>query len=337
MQLNIPQLCGFDSVTHRLTALYCQADMPAQALADWFSSVDFEALPPEITCMAASAGALCGFDSVPGTVVPRLRGIIKYVHTLNSGMMAGICMIGKVLNQAGIDVLLLEDTALYAAFPDAPQRHLWQMRLGVRRRDFQNAVEHIAQAGFETEKYVYAAVAKQGITRQVSIMSYEDDAYLWQNTTVLQKGAVRFLCPALAATFIQANQSAFRALTKPSPRTAMVRWCMDMKLLTQQMTPEDWQQMLQIAAKEKACGQIRLLTELFCALSGDTTLRGHCAALQSEAQLRKLPGLLLRYRRLPETGHRLQRAFLRCRLRRPDSLVQSCRLLLKQLRGRRTP
>lgn len=331
MQLNIPNLCEFDPITQRLTELYCREELCGKSLEAWFSDIDFEALPSETSCMAAAAGTKCGFEFVPSTEIPRLRGIVKYVHTLNSGMMAGVCMIGNVLNRAGIDVLLLEDAALYASFPKAPQHHLWQMRIGVRRRDFEKAIELIRSNGFEVEKFVYAAIAKQGITRQVFIISYEDHSYLWNNTSQLEKGTVPFHCTSLGATFIQISQNEFRSLTKPNPRAATVRWCMDMKILIEHMTAEDWKQAVQIARNEHATGHIRLLLEMFCALSDNETAKNKLRLFDCSNSTKKISKLLLRYRNLPKTGHRLQRAFLRCNLRRPDSTLQSCKFFWRQV------
>lgn len=331
LQQNLSELCELDPITQRLTELYCRKELCCRRLETWFSKVDIEALPSETTCMAAVAGARCHFESVPSTEIPRLRGIIKYVHTLNSGMMAGVCMIGNALNRAGIDVLLLEDAALYVTFPDAPQHHLWQIRIGVRRRDFEKAVDLIRSAGFEVEKFVYAALANQGVTRQVFIISCDDDSHLWQNTVQVKKGTVAFLCPTLGATFIEISKNEFRALTKPNPRAVTVRWCMDMKSLVERMTAEDWQQAAKIAENEHANGHVRLLMEVFSALSDDETVKNKKELFHWSSNIEKISKLLLRHRNLPKTGHRLQKAFLRCRLRRPDSVIKSYNLFLQQI------
>lgn len=117
-QTQLIRLCGLDDTACSLAAIYCRGN----GLSPWFAEVDFEALRPEVSCMAAAAGSATGFSDVPETLIPRLKGIVKYVHTLNTGMAAGVCTLAAALNQAGITPLLLDDTALYLNWPTATQR-----------------------------------------------------------------------------------------------------------------------------------------------------------------------------------------------------------------------
>lgn len=332
LKLDIEKLCGLGQETQMLCGIYCHDPVSEMDLAEWFASVDFEALPPEVTCMASAAGSLCQFSGVPEEQIPRLRGIIKYVHTLNSGMMAGVCMIGAALNKAGIDVLLLDDTTLYMTCTNTPQRHLWQTRIGIRRSDFDRAVDIVRECGFEVEKYLYAAAARQGITRQVSIISCEDSSYLWNGAGKVQRGAVTFLCPHIAATFITVNQSAFRALTKPNPRVSMVRWVMDMKLLLAQFTEADWHRAAEIAHKEHACSHMCLLLAAYAAVTGITPAQAELFGTERDAF--RVLRLLQKFRGCTEKRQKLRRLFLLYRLRRPDCILCSVKLFLQHILNR---
>lgn len=318
-------LCGFDDATRQLTALYCSGT--SQELPNWFDSVEFEALPPELTCMAAVAGSSAQFSGVPQALVPRLRGIIKYVHTLNSGMMAGVCALAAALNGEDISVLLLEDTALYMRHTALPQRHLWQMCIGVRKSDYERTLDIARTCGFTVEIFENAAALRQGVTRQITVIPLDETSFLWQGAQELKKGNAVFLCPAPAAILIAISQRAFRSLTKKTSRVAMVRWCMDVKLLSELMTQADWQCASQIAACEHAENHMCLLFAAYHAITGiDPSAQ---APFGSERDVRRTLRLLQSLRRCPEPGHRLRRRFLLCRLRRPDSLAHSCALFLK--------
>lgn len=102
MPQDILSLCGLGEPARNLAEIYCKENISHQALHTWFTSVDFEKLLPQITCMASAAGKLTDFSGVPEDVIPRLRGIIRYVHTLNSGMLAGVWAVCAKMNEAGI-------------------------------------------------------------------------------------------------------------------------------------------------------------------------------------------------------------------------------------------
>ena len=319
------ELCGFDNATHQLTGLYCSG--PAQELKNWFDSVDFEKLPPEVTCMAAVAGSSAQFEGVPQPLIPRLRGIIKYVHTLNSGMMAGVCALAAALNRADLPVLLLEDTALYMHHAELPQRHLWQMCIGVRTRDYAQTLNIARECGFTVETFPNAASLRQGVTRQITVIPVDDASYLWHGAQELKKGNAVFLCPESAAILIEISQRAFRSLTKQTARVAMVRWCMDVKLLSELMTDADWLRAVQIAKGEHACSHMNLLFAAYRAITGADLPQ--TALFGNGRDVRRTLRLLHALRRCPETGHRIRRRYLLCRLRRPDSMVHSCAIFLK--------
>ena len=180
-------------------------------------------------------------------LIPRLRGIVKYVHTLNSGMVSGVCLLGSACNQAQIPILLLEETALYMQYADAPQRHLWQMYIGVPAKQHEKVLNLARENGFTVECYSNTAVARQGVTRQIVIRSVEDNSYLWDGAEKLKKGNAVFLCPTAATMLLEEHQRTFRALTKPNPRVSLVRWSMDMKILLERLSDEDWIQAKKIA------------------------------------------------------------------------------------------
>lgn len=327
MQRNdITTLCDLGKEAQALSRLYSFAPVTAQELEQWFSSVDFEALPPEVSCMAAATAARNGFAGVPAAFAPRLRGIIKYVHTLNAGMLSGVCTLGEALNHAQLPVLLLDDTALYLSGEDASERHLWQVRIGVRKQDYVHALDIARQAGWDVEVFPYTAVARQNATRQVTVIPVEDTSYLWCNTSALKKGNAVFLCPEIAAILVGINQNAFRALTRPTPRAAIIRWSMDMKRLSARLTLADWHRAAELARNEHVCSHMHLLFMVYAALSGNPCVHKDLFGTQEDAEhLLKLLTAFLSCR------HRVRRLYLLCRLRRPDSILYAIKLFLRQV------
>lgn len=335
MEDKIFEFCGLDTATKELASVYCQKIISSQELGDWFAFAQFEALPPDLTCMAAAAGTAVAFADVPEALVPRLRGIIKYVHTLNSGMFSGVCALGAACNQEQIKVLLLEDTALYMRYPDMPQRHLWQMCIGVRAEQYEKVLELARENGFAVEVHPNAAVARQGVVRQIVIRPVEDSSYLWSGAEELKKGNAVFLCPEVAAMLIEAGQRTFRALTKPKPRVSLVRWCMDLKILLEYLSDADWVRGKAIAQSEHACCHMRLLFAVYEAITGIRVKAAEQFGTQQDA--RRTLRLLQAYAACPETGQKLRRVYLLYRLRRPDCVAATVwmlvRLALRKIKG----
>ncbi len=325
--MDIAQLCGVNHIAGALAKLYCAQQTDTQALSTWFEGVDFEALRPEVTCMAAAAAAGIGFDKVPEALIPRLRGIIKYVHTLNAGMTAGVCALTAALNKEGITPVLLDDTALHLCYPSTAQRHMWQMNIGVKPAEFSNLLSIARATGFQVETLPGAAVIRQGVTQQIFVIGVKENAYLRQNATRLKKGAGEFLCPQPAAILVGLLQRAFRALLRQNCRADILRWCMDMKHLLNQLSDADWQQAIQIARKEHAQAHIQLLLDIYCRL----TVAPQPIRFTSRQATQKIENIVLAFRSCPEKGRPLRQTWLLCRLRRPDSLTATALLFGKAL------
>ena len=325
--MDIAQLCGIDHSAGALAHTYCAEKIDPQALSAWFEHVDFEALRPEVSCMAAAAAASIGFESVPEALIPRLRGIIKYVHTLNAGMSAGVCALATALNKEGITPVLLDDTALHLGYPSAAQRHMWQMNMGIKPEEFSKLLSIARDAGFQVETLPGAAVVRQGVTQQIFVIKVKENDYLRQNARRFKKSTGEFLCPQPAAILIGLLQRAFRSLLRQNCRADLLRWSMDMKHLLNQLSDTDWQQAMQIAGKEHAQAHIQLMLDIYCHITG--TLQP--ATFASKQNVQQLKRIVSAFRACPEKGKPLQQAWLLYRLRRPDSLPASALLFAKSL------
>ena len=319
-------LCAFDAPTCTLARLYCgKSDL--QTLGRWLSETDFEALPTDLSCMAANAASE-DFSQMPQTLVPRLRGILKYVHTLNAGMTAGFLSLATQWQAQGISAVLLEDTALALCAPEGGRRQLWQLRIGISRKDYQKAVAMAQESGWLGEASPWAATLKQSQTRQITLFPLEDGSYYWQANTMRKFGNVSLLCPEPAALLMGLCQLGFRALTKQAPRAAMVHWLMDMKLLLSLFEEAHWQRALQLAKAENALFHMGLLLHIYEAISGSAVNAAAFCGLEEAAHTAKL---LKAFRASEEKGQKGRRLYLLYRLRRPDSVGASLKLLLREL------
>lgn len=279
--------------------------------------------------MAAVTAARNGFSGTPADLIPRLRGIIKYAHTLNAGMISGVCMLGEALNKAQIPLILLGDTALYLTSPKAPERHLWQMRIGVPETDYSHTLNIAREAGFRVEEYRYTALASQNATRQITIIPLPGSAGLWQGASEYKKGNAVFLCPARSEVLISVCQDAFRALTRNTPRSAMIRWAVDFRCLSQQLSEQDWLLAAKAAKREHATAHVYLLCMLYAGMTGQYPAQTSQFGDGRDADA--LLATLECYLSHPKRGGKLRRSYLLCRMRRPDSALAAAFLFLRQI------
>lgn len=332
----IPALCPMEETQRQLLALYCAQDCSQEALAAWLACVNFDTLPSQITCMASAAAAKTGFDRLPPAVTPRLRGLIKYIRTLNAGMYSALWLLANGLREAGIPALAQSETALYLLCPEAPQRQLWQLRVAVPRESYESALEAAEKIGFQVERRGLVAVARYQTTRWIVIAQVADWEKQSAQAVEVEKHNARLLCPSLPALLLELCQDAFRALTKDSCQGAVVCWLMDLQVLLRLMTEENWETARKMAENDHLTPHIRLLFALRQQLTG-------CACPQAESvgtlgDAEKLASLLLRLRACPSDPKDLRRRYLLHRLRRPDSLVATGKLILGRLaqRGKRS-
>lgn len=313
-QRQIFALCGMEESLCRLIGLYGTRQPSEKDLADWFSGVEFEALRPEVSCMAAAMAAACDYSGVPDALIPRLRGIMKYVHTLNSGMTAGLCALGKRLNDVGIPAVPLGSTAVHLGYSNRPRRHIWQTQISVPEEDFSQAVELAERAGFFIELTPFGAGARRGNTQRIFIRRDADPA---GETNPLTVGGVSFLLPGSAELLVSLGQAVFQLLSGPAPGAKLIPWIMDLHCVIE--ADPDWNGAAAAAAERGIASQTRLILELYNSLIPNT-LTGEILDLFGTAEhTAQLAQLLPKYRDIKPGSARLKRLWLSTRIRNVDS------------------
>ena len=291
-QQQIMRLCDMEQSLCRLLGLYCMQHPSEKEIADWFAGIEFEVLRPEASYMAAAMAAANDYKGVPLEPIPRLRGILRYVHTLNSGMTAGLCVLGKQLNEAGIPAVLLESTAVHLGYPKPPRRHMWQTEIGVSEADFLRAAALAEHAGFVVEQTPYSATARCGNTQCVLIhkgMEYTREA------TDLTVNGVSFLLPDSAELLVGLTETMFQVLSAGSG-AKLLPWIMDLHCVIASTT--DWEAAAAAATERGTAGQVRLVLELYNSLASNILDGGILNLFGTEDTVLRLAQLLLEYREL---------------------------------------
>lgn len=319
-------LSGAEESIHTLIGLYCAEQPDEKQIADWFSGIKFEELRPEVSGMAAVVSAANHYAGTPRELVPRLRGIIKYIHTLNSGMTAGLYMLGKQYNEAGIPTALLGSTAVHLGDSDPPQRHLWQAELGVPETDFSCAVGLAEKTGFAVEKTPYSAIARRGNTQCILIrkgMEYT------QEMTPLSVGGGTFLMPNRAELLVGLGERFFQVLCDAAPGTKVIPWIMDLHCVIGSAV--DWEAAAAAAAERGTAAQVRLVLELYQALTQAPLSEKILCRFGTGDQTARMTRLILQYRGINHGNTKLKRLWLSARIKNGGSPAAAMGPFIKAL------
>ena len=298
-------LCGMDEATRSLVGLYCSKPLPEMPMKNWFLGITFEALRPEVTCMAAALAADHDYQNTPPELVPRLRGIMRYVHTLNSGMTAGLCALGKRLNEAGIPAVLLGSTAVHLGHAQPPRRHIWQTEICVPEADFSRAAELATEEGFTVQTTPYSATARCGNTQCIIIRK---GMCLTQQTAPLTVNSVAFQMPGSGELLVDLAEAVFRLLLSEAPGAKLLPWIMDLhRVIT---ADPDWDQAATAAAMRNTAAHVRLVLELYNSLVPNGLNKNILDHLGNEDAATRLAQLVPKYRKLKPNGSKLKRLWL---------------------------
>lgn len=312
----LKQLINNNPSFYTLYQLYCSKQPTTAQIADWFADVDFEALPPELSGMAANLSATHQFAGAPQHLIPRLRGIIKYCHTLNLGTIAGLCTLGKQYNQAGISMLLMGATALQIKHPEHPQRQLWQAELGITPSDFPQAIALATEAGFTVQENEFSAIVRNGNSQCIILYKLSPDTYVHHDAAPVTTGGVPFLMPSDAALFVSLAEAAFRTLQQSAPEKQLLTRLVHLHHAISSGVL--WDTAAAIATKRSTANQVRLILELYTLLVPDAVAPDILESFGSDSRAERLATTLLTYRTLPQTRRKLRRLWLSVKIRQAN-------------------
>lgn len=324
-QTQFAELCGIDRSLRMLIDLYRTEHPSEKDIAKYFRAIEFEALRPEVSCMAAMMCSACDYTGVPQELIPRLRGIVKYVHTLNSGMTAGLCMLGKLWAQEGISVMLLRDTAVRLGYPGCSRRYMWQTTVSIPEKDYVRGVQMAANAGFKIEQRPTCAVARSGNTQCVSICKGMESCRATSTVTV---GSTAFLMPGPPELTVSLAAEIFNTLTGSDTGARLIPWFMDLHGVI--MASCNWNAVAAAAKQRKISARIRLALEVYNWLVPGALSAAELNLFATGEHASHLAQAIQKYRNLPP-GKSLNRQWLSAKIKAPDALAPAWVILCKDL------
>lgn len=312
------KLCGMKKNMCTLFQLYTSLNPEPTAINRWFSEIDFEALPSEMSAMAASIGADTDYAGVPESLVNRLRGISRYIHTLNTGMAAGLCALNKQCNRHGLQLLLSRSSAIQMSIPEHPARSLWHMDTVISEQDFDQVIQIAEDLGYSITKTTCEAIAKKGNTQSIHI---QKSSVHRMNTTILAVNGTEFLIPTKEELLVDLCEAATETLSRPDSPSRLLPWLMDIHSLIQSGIDE--KQANIIALERRAAAKVQLILLIYHQTSEPAVHSQTPFRFSSDAKALRLANRLQAYRSLRPEGFRLRRHWLYWQIQLADSPIKA--------------
>ncbi|MDR0812105.1 MAG: nucleotidyltransferase family protein [Paludibacter sp.] len=147
---------------YKLLKLYF-ADKPEQEILDSvLSSFIIEDEPLERIFLLTKIYGKHPELHFPDTIIPRLKGVIRYFSVGNAGHLAGFNLVATELNAHNIPLMLMKGIAL-KFYRSAEPRYMWDVDILVRGNDYNKAIELAIRLGFEIDYIgVHSSDLKRG-------------------------------------------------------------------------------------------------------------------------------------------------------------------------------
>ncbi len=309
-----------DDTACRLLTLYCEEQPNETEINRWFSDIQFEELPSEYVSLAAVMSAPNNFSGVPQDIVPRLRGIIKHIHTLNLGMTVGLCALLTALNQKEISALLLGNTAIQYGTPNQNRIYMWQTELAVLEDHYQAALTCARAIGFSVEEHLFSATARRGSAQCVIIYKFPPNTYLFDQAEHFTVGGTSCLLPTNAARFVSLAEAAVRVLADNEPsvklvsRLAALHNCL--------LSPMDWDNAEEIAQRNGVSNKVRFVIDMYNQITRNSIQSAVQNRFGSKKQTEALyRSILLRRKTYPK--QKIKRLWLSAKIKAADKPSES--------------
>lgn len=309
-------LCSLSPKEQELIRLYCSGSSSAEELSRWFSTLDFDALYSETAWLAASVSAANHYDGVPEAFIPRLKGILKYIHALNSGVLSALHYLGRLLRDEGIPLVLLKETALCVGFPQFSIGHLWMAEAAVPAADYPLVLKIAAHAGFEILPGTDCAIIRRGEVQQIALYAYAEWDFHALASGALMIPGTPFLMPKTEVLFLSLAQAFVETLKQPKPAGRIMARLVSLWHLEQ--SGLDAALLSKTARHQNSATVLQMTLQCMDMFLPDTGIRKIPLSPGPRNQPEILAKDILSWRQLPPQGQRWKRLWLRVRIRTAD-------------------
>ncbi len=115
-----------------LLRLSVRKSLSSAELSAHFETVVFDNLQGQQVCALASISQKLGYQGVPGHLVPRVKGALRYYSARDAMQMKEFCALIQKLNETGSEVTLLNGAAMKVYYRPDTLRYTADLRLRIR-------------------------------------------------------------------------------------------------------------------------------------------------------------------------------------------------------------
>lgn len=229
--------------------LYANNEATPEDLAAYYKTIQFDKLGGQHVCALAELSRRMEYQGVPRELVPRVRGILRYYTTWNAKQLQGFYWLSKLLNENGIDSMLMKGGAMKAYYMPRAIRYMGDIDFCVKQEDFDRVCKLAKDTG---ECETYASITHLTVERGEQKMDIhssffktkrlqKEEAVFWKDAReiVWQGQKVYVPSPEHLLVLILANmfQDTIQGNDYKSP---WMRWLTDVIWLMEQYSP-DWE------------------------------------------------------------------------------------------------
>ncbi len=219
----------------KLLRLLFAPKIDPQNLADIFARFKVDELRQEEVSLLSQLCIKANYQGVPPAQRPRMKGVSRYFVTLNARQTFTFLQLAELYAQAGIEVLLCKGIAMRLGYMKDQSRHMWDVDIAVRPRDYERAVALARQHGYAGKPGMHATTLEKEKYLPIDLHSYFhktsvkgiDEGGVWQRSRRLNIHGQKLLLPGVEDILAQLLTNAFSNIVIEGNTRPHLKWIYD--------------------------------------------------------------------------------------------------------------
>lgn len=288
-----------------LLRMCASGDTTPETLHAYYGRVDFDRLGSQRVCALAELSRRMEYRGVPRELLPRVRGVIRYHTALNTRQFQEFYRLLKLLNEQGIDVMLMKGGAMKTHYMPRVIRAMGDIDFWVRYEDFDKACALVqADGGYEVLPYSHHVGLKRNgcvLEMHVSFLKenqgQDNEAVFWQEARQIALQGQPVCVPTPEAMLLSILTNIFGDCVRGNVYgSAWVRWAVDCRWLIEN-EEIDWDKLTAFCGTYHTTLAVKTMLQILNEILSGTVPEAVLSGLQiSEEESRKILWMFRMYR-----------------------------------------
>ncbi|HNX28918.1 MAG TPA: nucleotidyltransferase family protein [Syntrophomonadaceae bacterium] len=251
-----------------LISLYCKDTVTADEAADYFDGIIFEESQYDVCCLIAQMCARHNYTGTPEELIPKIKGLARYLTTMNALRTVELFKFIKAINQAEIPVMLIKGAAIRIGYFPKVNRYMADTDIYVAGKNYNRTVKLAKDYGCEGISSYHSIDLKKGPlaldVHKVFVKELLNGANpdgIWHRATKADQNGVSFYIPSREDMIIQILVTGFYDLFESSrdKEKKHIKWITDILPFLLDEEKIDWEKTASIAEQLKISDQIKVM------------------------------------------------------------------------------